>query len=50
MATKLTGIIFRKALMEKSFVKVYTRVLEQMSIKVFEDDVQILEIFGDVGG
>jgi hypothetical protein len=50
MATKLTGVIFRKALMEDSFEKVYERVFVQISTKFFEDDVHILEIFGDVGG
>jgi len=50
MTTKLTGVIFRKALLEDSFEKVYGRVFEQISTKIFEDDVHILEIFGDVGG
>lgn len=48
--TKLTGIIFKKALLENSFEKVYERVFVQMSTKVFDDDVHVLEIFGDVGG
>ena len=50
MTAKLTGIIFRKALLEDSFEKVYVRVFKQISTKIFEDDVHILEIFGDVGG
>ncbi len=50
MTSKLSGIIFTKASMEQSFEKVYERVFEQISIKDFEDDVHILEIFGDVGG
>ncbi len=50
MTSKLSGIIFRKALLEDSFERVYERVFEQISIKDFEDDVHILEIFGDVGG
>ena len=50
MTTKLSGIIFKKALLENSFEKVYERVFEQISTKMFEDDVQVLEIFGDVGG
>jgi len=50
MTSKLTGIIFRKALLEDSFERVYERVFEQISTKEFEDDVHILEIFGDVGG
>lgn len=50
MTSKLSGIIFTKASMGESFEKVYERVFEQISIKDFEDDVHILEIFGDVGG
>jgi len=50
MTTKLSGIIFKKALMEDSLERVYKRVFEQISSKVFEDDIHILEIFGDVGG
>jgi hypothetical protein len=50
MTSKLSGIIFRKALMENNIEKVYERVFEQITIKDFENDVHILEIFGDVGG
>jgi len=50
MTTKLTGIIFRKALMENSFERVYSKVFEQISSKMVNNDVQVLEIFGDVGG
>ena len=50
MTSKLTGIIFRKALLEDNLEKVYKRVFEQISTKDFEDDVHILQIFGDVGG
>jgi len=50
MTTKLSGIIFKKALMEDSLERVYKRVFDQISTKVFDDDIQILEIFGDVGG
>ena len=50
MTSKLTGIIFKKALLENSFEKVYVRVFEQISTKDFDNDVHILEIFGDVGG
>jgi len=50
MTSKLSGALFRKAIMENSFEKVYERVFIQISTKVFEDDVHILEIFGDVGG
>ena len=50
ITTKMTGIIFRKALLENDTEKVYGRVFEQISTKVFLDDIHILEIFGDVGG
>ncbi len=50
MTTKLTGVIFKKALLENSFEKVYQRVFEQISTKMINNDVQMLEIFGDVGG
>ena len=50
MTTKLTGIIFRKALLENSFEKVYEKVFKQIACRMFEDDAHLLEIFGDVGG
>jgi len=50
MASKLTGVIFKKALLENSMEKVYSRVMTQITTQVFEDDVHILQIFGDVGG
>ena len=50
MASKLTGVIFKKALLENSIDKVYSRVMKQITTQVFEDDVHILQIFGDVGG
>jgi hypothetical protein len=50
MTTKLSGVILKKALLEKDFEKVYRRVFEQISVKVFEDDMNILEILGNVGG
>lgn len=50
ITSKLSGVILRKALMEKSFEKVYKKVLDQMVNTNCEDDVHILEILGDVGG
>ncbi len=50
MTTKLSGVILKKAILEEDFEKVYKRVFEQISVKVFEDDMNILEILGDVGG
>jgi hypothetical protein len=50
MTSKLIGIIFKKSLLENSMEKVYGKVFRDMATKIFEDDVHILEIFGDVGG
>ncbi|MDI6826664.1 MAG: hypothetical protein QMD36_05810 [Candidatus Aenigmarchaeota archaeon] len=50
ITTKLSGVIFRNALIENSFEKVYKRVLEQILNTKCEDDVHILEILEDVGG
>jgi hypothetical protein len=48
--TKMNGAILRKAEMENSFEKVYTRVLEQMvrmEVFGFRD---VVEILGETGG
>lgn len=50
MTSKLSGALFRKAMIEDDFEKVYEKVFIEISTKVFEDDVHILEIFGNVGG
>ena len=50
MTTKLSGVIFKKSLLENKIEKVYGKVFREMATKIFEDDVHILEIFGDVGG
>ena len=47
--TKLTGIIFRKALLENDFEKVYSKVFSMMG-KIFAEEAHVLEIFGDIGG
>ena len=47
--TKLTGIIFRKALLENDFEKVYSKVFSMMG-KIFTEEAHVLEIFGDIGG
>ncbi|MCD6402952.1 MAG: hypothetical protein J7K98_01330 [Candidatus Aenigmarchaeota archaeon] len=52
VTARLSGIIFRKALMEGDFLKVYSRVLEILE-EVPEEDLEttdLLEIFGDIGG
>jgi len=50
MMLKLSGVIFKKAQMEKSFEKVYNEVFTKMITSDFETDMDMLEIFGNVGG
>jgi len=49
-ATKLSGIIFKKADMEKNFERVYTKVFEDMVKVNLGSEIHILEVLGDVGG
>ena len=49
---RLSGIIFRKALIDGDFENVYMRVverLEELEDEEFETE-DLLEIFGDIGG
>jgi hypothetical protein len=48
MVTKLSGVIFKKALIEDDFEKVYKRAFRQ--ILNAKDEANILEILGDIGG
>lgn len=50
MATKLSGVIFRKALLEGDWTKVYENVFFQMMNSDFEDEMSFLRIFGECGG
>lgn len=50
MATKLSGVIFRKALLEGNWTKVYENVFFQMMNDDFEDEMSFLRIFGECGG
>ena len=50
MILKLSGVIFKKAQMEKNFEKVYNEVFTKMVTTDFETDMDMLEIFGNVGG
>jgi len=47
---KLSGIIWRKALLDGNFDKVYSKVFEEIAVNKFENEINILEIFGEVGG
>lgn len=48
--TKLGGVIFRKALMENNWSKVYETVLIGMMEEELEDETHLLKIFGNIGG
>ena len=50
MIMKLSGVILRKALIENDFPKVYSRVFDVMMDDSFIDEMNILEILGNVGG
>ena len=50
MATKLSGIIFRKALIENNWSGVYEKTLQFMMNNTFENEMNLLEILGGVGG
>ncbi len=50
MTIKLSGIIFRKALLEDNWTKVYENVFHEMMNNEFEDEMSFLKIFGDCGG
>ena len=47
---KLSGVIYKKAQMENNFEKVYNQVFSKMVTTDFETDMDMLEIFGNVGG
>jgi len=49
-ATKLSGIIFKKADMEKNFDRVYTKVFEDMVKVNLGSEIHVLEVLGDIGG
>lgn len=50
MMFKLSGAIFKKAQMENNFEKVYDQVFTKTMTTEFESDIDMLEIFGNVGG
>ena len=50
MLMKLSGIIFKKALIDGNFENIYNRVFEMMIEDAFIDEMNFLEILGDVGG
>lgn len=51
MTTKFSGVLFRKAELDKNFEKVYTRFVEKMvEFELVGNSENILEIFGETGG
>jgi hypothetical protein len=50
MMFKLSGVILKKAQMENNFEKVYNQVFTKTMTTEFESDMDMLEIFGNVGG
>lgn len=51
MTTKFGGVIFRKAELEGSFEKVYSRVVKKMvELEFFGSNKSMLEILGETGG
>ena len=50
MILKLSGVIYKKAQMENNFEKVYNQVFTKTVTTEFESDMDMLEIFGNVGG
>jgi len=50
MMFKLSGVILKKAQMENNFEKVYNQVFTKTMTTDFESDIDMLEIFGNVGG
>ncbi len=50
MTTKLSGIIFSKAIIENDWSKVYESVYYKIVNDEFEDEMSFLRIFGECGG
>jgi len=50
MTTKIGGIIFRKALMENNWSKVYENYMFNLMEEDIESEASLLKAFGDIGG
>ncbi len=50
MMMKLSGVIYSKAMIENNFQKVYGRVFDMMADDSFMNEMNILEVLGNVGG
>jgi len=47
LASRIGGIIFKKAELINDFEKIYTRVFEKMDI---EENEELIEVLGEMGG
>lgn len=50
MTTKLGGVIFRKALMENNWSKIYENVMFGINEEEIDSETSVLKAFGDIGG
>ncbi|MBU5688398.1 MAG: hypothetical protein KQA41_01850 [Candidatus Aenigmarchaeota archaeon] len=50
MTTKIGGIIFRKALMENNWSKVYENFMFNLIDEEVDSEAGLLKAFGDIGG
>ncbi|MEM5799445.1 MAG: hypothetical protein QXZ43_02155 [Candidatus Aenigmatarchaeota archaeon] len=50
MTTKIGGIIFRKALMENNWSKVYENFMFNLMYEEVDSEAGLLKAFGNIGG
>ncbi|MEM5777087.1 MAG: hypothetical protein QXJ06_01415 [Candidatus Aenigmatarchaeota archaeon] len=50
MTTKIGGIIFRKALMENNWSKVYENFMFNLMDEEVDSEAGLLKAFGNIGG
>ena len=50
MTTKLCGVVFRKALIDGNWSKVYENFIFSLMEEDIEDEADLLRSFGNIGG
>ncbi|MCS7135136.1 MAG: hypothetical protein N3E38_00900 [Candidatus Aenigmarchaeota archaeon] len=50
ITTKMGGVIFRKALMENNWSKVYENFVYSLIENEIENETSLLKVFGNIGG
>lgn len=50
IVTRLNGAILRKAEIEGDYSKVYKNIFERLAVFSISEEVEILELFGNMGG